>query len=78
MRTSSVIENYFIRNFSAMKTFITVLTTALVTTILFLVLGKEGMLGIKPAPAQCPPSNTIVKTVENCTPPATGTVATAT
>lgn len=57
-----------------MKTFITVLTTALITTILFLVLGKEGMLGTgSPTPVQCPQGTTIVKTVETCTPPATGT-----
>lgn len=57
-----------------MKTFLTVLTTALITTILFLVLGKNGMIGSgSSAPVQCPQGTTIVKTVETCTPPTTGT-----
>lgn len=75
MGTSSVIRNFLFSPFH-MKTFITVVTTALVTTVLFLVMGKWGMLGIKPTPAQCPQGTTIVKTVETCTPPATGTQAT--
>lgn len=62
-----------------MKTFITILTTALATIVLFLLLGKNGMIGNNAAPtAQCPPSNTVIKTVETCTPPTTGTQATGT